>query len=244
MRAYIRKDENNEFRNVNYYIAYYGFKELGIEIKPFFNVADLTDNIPEDIVVSGIGDVRNVLNRFGKPYPTLEYPESISDYLGRRIWKDVLGEIMSNKDKWNVFVKPVEGGKLFTGTVIKDFADFRGCIGANEQTEVWCSDLVDFVSEYRCFVRYGKVVDVKHYNGDCLCLPSKDILLSIIQDYKDAPNAYVVDLGVTKKGDTLLVEVNEGYSVGAYGLDPIKYAKFLTTRWAQLTNTEDIFKYL
>lgn len=36
------------------------------------------------------------------------------------------------------------------------------------------------------------------------------------------------------------VEVNEGYSVGAYGLDSIKHAKLLSTIWAELTGTDDL----
>jgi hypothetical protein len=245
MKVYIRKEKNKEFNNTNLYAAYDGFNQLGIEIEYFSNVKDITNNNPEDIIVSGIGDVRYILDKLSKSYPTLEYPESICkhEYLGRRIWKDVLGSIMSNKEKLGIFIKPVEGGKLFTGTVVRDFKDFRACVGAQENTEVWCSDVVNFVSEYRCFIRYGEILDAKNYNGDCFISPNKEILTSIIRDYKDAPNAYTIDLGVTDKGETLLIEVNEGYSVGAYGLNSIKYAKLLATRWSQLTNTEDIFNW-
>jgi len=245
MKVYIRKEKDKEFHNVNLYIAYDGFKQLGAEIVYFSNVRDITDNKLEDVIVSGIGDVRYILNQLGKEYPTLEYPESIStpEYLGRRIWKDVLGSVMSNKEKMGIFIKPVSGGKLFTGAIIKEFKDFRTCVGAQEDTEVWCSELVNFISEYRCFIRHGEVLGVKYYKGDYFTIPSKEVLTAIINDYKDAPNAYTIDLGVTDKGETLLVEVNEGYSIGAYGLDSVKYARLLATRWAQLTNTEDMFNF-
>lgn len=245
MKAYIRKGKDNEFNSVNFNNAYEGFKELGVEIKFYTDIKDITDNNPEDIIVSGIGDVRYMLDKLGKTYPTLEYPDSIfkHEYLGRRIWKDILGSVMANKEKMNIFIKPTAGGKIFTGTVIKEFQDFRACVGVDESTEIWCSELVDFVSEYRCFIRYGEILGVKHYKGDAFIVPSKEVLENIINDYKDAPNAYVIDLGVTKNGETLLVEVNEGYSVGSYGLESIRYAKLLTTRWAELTNTEDIFNW-
>lgn len=55
--------------------------------------------------------------------------------------------------------------------------------------------------------------------------------------FDDAPAAYAMDWGVTDDGRTLLVEVNEGYSVGAYGLYFTDYARFLSARWAQLTGT-------
>lgn len=245
MKVYIRKEKDVEFKTINFYIAYDGFKQLGVEIEYFSNVKDITDNNPEDIIVSGIGDVRYILDKLGKKYPTLEYPESISKpkYLGRRIWKDILGSIMSNRKKMGIFIKPTAGGKIFTGTVINDFKDFRKCVGVPENTEVWCSEVVNFISEYRCFIRYGEILDIKHYKGDCFNIPSKEVLISIISDYKDAPNAYTIDLGITDKGETLLIEVNEGYSIGSYGLESIKYAKLLATRWAQLTNTEDLFNW-
>jgi hypothetical protein len=148
---------------------------------------------------------------------------------------------MSNKDKWGIFIKPVEGGKLFTGVVINDIKDFRICVGAQLDTEVWCSNIVNFISEYRCFIRYSEILDIKCYKGDCFIVPNKEILLNIVQDYKDAPNAYSIDLGITNKGETFLIEVNEGYSLGSYGLNSIKYAKLLATRWAELTNTIDEF---
>ena len=48
-----------------------------------------------------------------------------------------------------------------------------------------------------------------------------------------------MDFCLTDDGRTLLIEVNDGCSIGCYGLEPIDYAKLLSTRWAELTNTED-----
>lgn len=244
MKVYIRK-KGNDFDNVNWYIANTGFKELDFEIIYYENVKDIKDNKPEDIIVGGIGDVRYILNQLGKTYPTLEYPESIAKdkYLGRNIWVDTLGAVMNDESKWNIFIKPLEGGKLFTGTVIRELKDFRACYGVSQDTKLWCSDILNFVSEYRCFIRYGEIIGAKHYKGDSFVSPDKKVLQSIIDDYKDSPNAYTIDLGITDKGETYLVEINEGYSVGAYGLDPIKYAKILATRWAELTNTEDLINW-
>ena len=48
-----------------------------------------------------------------------------------------------------------------------------------------------------------------------------------------------MDFGVTDKGETVLIEVNDGFAVASYGLFHIDYAKFLSARWAELTGTED-----
>ena len=48
---------------------------------------------------------------------------------------------------------------------------------------------------------------------------------------------------VTDDGRTLLVEFNDAYSLGCYGLNDIQYAKFISARWSQLLNREDEYKF-
>jgi hypothetical protein len=36
-----------------------------------------------------------------------------------------------------------------------------------------------------------------------------------------------------------LVEINDGHSLGTYGISPTNYAKFLSARWSELTKTKD-----
>lgn len=61
----------------------------------------------------------------------------------------------------------------------------------------------------------------------------------MVDSFESAPNGYAVDIGLTDKGETLLIEVNEGYALGHYGLNALDYAKLLSARWAQLTRTAD-----
>ena len=55
----------------------------------------------------------------------------------------------------------------------------------------------------------------------------------------EAPAAFSLDIGCTAAGKTVVVEVNDGYALGSYGLMPLAYAKFLSARWAQLTGSVD-----
>ncbi|MGL5804285.1 MAG: ATP-grasp domain-containing protein, partial [Xenococcaceae cyanobacterium] len=57
--------------------------------------------------------------------------------------------------------------------------------------------------------------------------------------YKSSPKTYASDFGVTETGKTLLVEVNNGYSLGSYGLFYLDYAKFLSAKWSEMTGAED-----
>ncbi|MMZ67938.1 hypothetical protein D1872_305770 [compost metagenome] len=61
----------------------------------------------------------------------------------------------------------------------------------------------------------------------------------MVSQFQAAPKGYAVDFGLTDKGETLLVEVNDGYSLGHYGLFSLDYAKLLSARWAELTSTID-----
>lgn len=65
------------------------------------------------------------------------------------------------------------------------------------------------------------------------------VVENAILEYKSAPNGYAIDFGLTDKGETLLIEVNDGYALGHYGLFSLDYAKLLSARWAELTSTID-----
>ena len=69
-------------------------------------------------------------------------------------------------------------------------------------------------------------------------ITSDELLNSLKNDYP-----FTIDIGVTKDGRTLLIECNDAYSLGAYGLEDYKYAKMLSARWSQLLNREDVFDY-
>jgi hypothetical protein len=114
-----------------------------------------------------------------------------------------------------------------------------GCGDEREDTEIWCSEPVNFVTEWRCFVRYGEIIDVRKYKGNWRINFDYKIIEQALKKYQSSPKAYAMDFGVTEKGETLLVEVNNGYSLGCYGLFYLDYAKFLSAKWAEMTQTED-----
>lgn len=47
---------------------------------------------------------------------------------------------------------------------------------------------------------------------------------------------YSADFGVTGNGDTLLVEINDGYSLGHGALTSNLYAELLEARWLEMTD--------
>lgn len=237
MRAYIQSKRGMP-RGMSQYTAWLGFRNMGFETVPFENVYELSACERGDVVVGGLGVVRARLCSLGVDTSEINYPEELRPYLGRRLWRTTIDHVNTEVESWPLFVKPVEG-KRFTGCVITSTKDLvgKGCCG--EDFPVICSEVVNFVSEYRCFVKYGSILDVRHYRGDWSKAPDRMTVERAIASYTSAPAGYAADFGVTADGRTLLVEVNDGYSLGPYGLWPELYAQLLSARWAQMMGVED-----
>ena len=238
MKVYIQADSNGLPYNYNFFCAYQGFREMGIETVMFSDAEMLKNSSKEDIIVGYVDPVQSRLKDFGIEVQDIDYPDELQKYLGRKIWKSRLSQIANFPERWPIFIKPIEN-KRFTGIVVRGVRDLIGCGLLGEDPIVRCASVVNFVAEWRCFVRYGKILDVRFYKGDWRVHFDPTVIENVIKDFSSAPNGYAVDFGVTDDGRTLLIEVNDGYSLGCYGLFYLDYAKLLAARWAQLTNTVD-----
>ncbi len=242
MKVYLQVNNKGLPLDYDHFNAAYGFRKMGFEIVEFETYDTLKKSEINDVIVGYSGPIETRLYDFGLRIPDIDYPESISGYLGRKIWKSTINTINNNPDLWNVFVKPVRR-KSFKGRVVRCVKDLIGCGATNGDQEVYVSEILNFVSEYRVFVRYGEIVDIRHYAGDWSVFPNVNTISSCVEDYKEGINTYAIDFGVTDKGTTNLIEVNVSGAIGSYGLDPIMYAKFMSARWAELTGTEDECKF-
>ena len=102
-----------------------------------------------------------------------------------------------------------------------------------------CSEPVNFQTEWRAFVRYRIIWDVRSYRGNWHAHYGSNVLDNTIRAYTGTPAGYAMDFGLTEDGRTLLVEINDSFALGSYGLDPIQYAKLLSACWAELTGIHD-----
>lgn len=174
--------------------------------------------------------------------PSIDYPASLKNFLGRRVWRTTIDSISNNPESWPVFVKPVEE-KRFTGRLVRSTSDLVGCGTCGEDTEAYCSEPVDFIAEWRCFVVRGQILDVRRYRGNWSATFDSAVVRRAVASYVDAPQGYAVDFGLARDGRTLLVEVNDGYALGAYGLEPHAYAHLLAARWYELVGLSDPYNF-
>src|SRR5690606_36946193 len=133
-----------------------------------------------------------------------------------------------------IFAKPKDRKKRFTGRVFRSAANLAYLEGASQQTAIFCSEVVEWVSEYRVFVIRGEIVGIKHYQGDADKNIDDAVVESAIAQLEESGEttiAYAVDFGLLATGQTAVVEWNDGFSLGSYGLDKAIYTDLLITRW-------------
>ncbi|MBO9702357.1 MAG: ATP-grasp domain-containing protein [Sporocytophaga sp.] len=243
MELYTEEIKLGEFSNISFYSALEAYYNMGfviVNVKDMENIEIHADNI----FLGSIQFIHRALQKLNKTIPEpLDYPKSLSKYLGRRIWESTMDEIANNPDKWNVFVKPKGYVKKFTGRPVRSTKDLVGCGDINMNTPVWVSEPINFTTEWRVFVRYGRVLGVKLYKGDWRNHFNSEVIEAAISDFEGAPAGYALDFGLTSDNRFLLIEANDGFSLGNYGLFYVDYAKLLSARWAQLTGSNDLCNF-
>jgi hypothetical protein len=242
-KAYIQTYKG-EFANEAAYVFFTGCEYLnnvGCDIKiekfDYDNIGTLDIN-KNTIVSGGIVAVRHALSVLGVDLPSpLDIPEELFPYTKRNIQLGTINSFME-KGKFPLFVKP-RIAKLFTGMVVScsdEIEMFRHLHTDDLELEIMASDVVNFVSEYRTFVIDGQIYDCRKYSGNHKITPNFDFIEETVKAYKSAPISYGIDFGVTDKGETMLIEANDGYSLGTYGFDCYNYTRMGILRWNQLLN--------
>lgn len=237
MPVYVLRPDESVF-SMNRQAALVGFGLRGEETRLFdLDEADALPLTRADIVVGGVGVVHRALKRLGLAVPALpSIPPSLAAFAGRKTWRGPLGEARRAVGRGEtLFVKPLPTEpKRFVGQPLRAFSDLLSTAHLPDELEVDCAELTPFVSEHRTFVLDGAIIGLRHYNGDPLIFPEAERVRAAVAAFESAPAGYALDIGVAEDGRTLLVEVNDGYSVGAYGLSPLRYAAMIDARWAEL----------
>lgn len=193
---------------------------------------------PTDLVVGGVQYMKHAARTLGIQLSEHEpYPLCIRHYCNRAVDRvpslKIAKEMLDDGGRF--FIKP-EGWKTFTGFVCDNSMDprFNGSTG---QQAVWISEIVEFVSEYRAYVVRGQVRSIGFYSGIASVRPNLEVILNAVKEFtaNGAPAGYAIDFGVLANGETALVEVNDGFSVGAYGhFLSEHYFDMLAARWQEL----------
>jgi hypothetical protein len=106
--------------------------------------------------------------RLGISSFTSSYPQSLRPYLNRTVWETTVKKLMmqNHGDSINIFVKPKSKIKLFTGFIINSQHDLLRLESFSKETALFCSSVVEWLSEFRVFVNQSEIVGIKNYSGN------------------------------------------------------------------------------
>ena len=172
----------------------------------------------------------------------ISYPQSLAGYLKRHIELRPAGAVMGH---W--FIKPTST-KAFTGYVVdtanpdnlNDYDRIQNNVflSLTPETDVWISEPVVWVSEYRYYVINGQIHGCGRYDDgpDDAPIPNMAVVAEMAAASDDLPIAYSLDVGVLDTGDTALIECNDAWALGFYKgtLSRKDYIKMLLARWQQM----------
>jgi len=129
-------------------------------------------------------------------------------------------------------VKPQQT-KVFTGA-IKERIDET----VSNAEPVWVSTPVQFTSEYRFYIIDKRIAGYSRYDpgDDDDIEPDVTVVEQMVAEYAMQPVAYSIDVGI-HNGDTILIEVNDGWSLGYYPWGTMteqRYIELIRKRWQEI----------
>ena len=228
--------------------------DLGYDVVACDTVRGFDFNYPdinEDIAIGSVEFVEMFFEACDIETPEyLGYPESLLNSwsaMGRKVVECKVSDLVDHE--YPYFVKPSRNVKQFTGDVIENddqMKIFRDYYDVTDDTELYMSETVEFVSEYRCFVHNGELKGIQYYQGDYTVFPQMAAINYMLDTYQHDggtnPLAYTLDVGVLDSSITVLVELNDMWAIGAYGFDPEDYVRMTISRFRQIgfANTKEI----
>jgi len=243
-RAYIHEYGNNNLEPEHLDVKTV-LESRGIECELFTTKKLSRNQLNLDESTLVVGDhptIETVFKRIKYLHSGNSYPNSLQEYFKREIWESKLKKILLESEKSvvsKIFIKPKSRTKLFTGFVVKSEQDLLQPAAISKNIDLYCSTVVEWLSEYRVFINDSKIVGIKHYEEN----PDKKLNLREVEravgDFEnstDKTRAYSLDFGVLSTGETAFVEWNDAYALGSYGLDKTVYTDLIISRWSEVLN--------
>lgn len=178
----------------------------------------------------GLNDVRVPMNS-NRPHETLTLGE-----VKKRV---ATGE--------KLFIKPFQI-KLFTGFVL-DQCKYTCLNNIPDDTKIMVYEpfTEKIISEWRLYIHNHNIIDARNYSGDFKVQPKflfaeNHILYNKFGgEIYGTPNpknpfpcGYAIDIGIFKSGQNVIIEYNDGWSLGSYGIENSLYLRFLTDRYFEI----------
>lgn len=245
MKVILQKINTAEVRAISQYAAICN----GVEViyTDYDNLIGRVDELEAGAMpVGSVEFVSRAMQLIGINPPRFNpYPDGF--YYGREIKKCHAYELLlRNKD---TFIKPVEL-KLFNGFVFRGM-DAYYCHHDAEQLEkftelplyeeIYLSNVVNFVAEWRCYYLNGELIGVCRYDDNEEEFIVVDDFVSSLSLQKYVNNETIaVDIGLLDNGKFCVVECNDAWAIGKYkGISNKHYFEFLSARWDEIMGVKN-----
>ena len=252
MKVYSLIAEQGSPRYLQYIRCNYWFWERGYEVISFSNEElfsgafdkILQTDLDDIIFVGSVGVMYEVIRRANKPKPDVsDFPDELKDFFGRKIFvatmADVHKWIHEEPHRLPLHIKPADKQKLFVGAVVEKFRDIIPMSHVSKEEPVFAQEVIKMKSEWRASILRKKIINVSHYHGDPLLFPDKNIMVSALEKFSKAPIGFAMDWAVLEDGRTVLIEVNDGFGLGNYGVPGHLYTALIECRWRELMGLKD-----
>ncbi len=140
-----------------------------------------------------------------------------------------------------IFIKPLEI-KLFTGLIL-DGIEYSCLKGLPNDTKVLCYEPFKskIESEWRIYVYNHKVVDSRNYSGDCFVNPNYRYITNVVNTNKVIfPSTYTIDVGILFSEENVVIEYNDMWAIGNYGMPNDLYLSLLKSRYFEIINGKNV----
>lgn len=134
-----------------------------------------------------------------------------------------------------IFIKPLTI-KHFTGVVL-DGSHYTQLNHVKDDDLVMVYDVFPYPieSEWRIYVLDGKIMDSRNYSGDFMVMPDYSYVINDIRANRDKfPCSYTIDVGVLTNGETVVIEYNDMWAIGNYGVPNDIYLRMLKNRYFEI----------
>ena len=240
-----------EIRTVVQAVALSDKNEYNIIRSDIYQLNNYSEELKTAVPIGSVEFVRKAMEIAGIQEPEINpYPNIEEKYLQRKVEKiDLIGDCFF--PFYYGFVKPTKL-KLFTGFVYdpKNDSDeylneqkellYEAYMDSNDADKVWVSDVVDFIGEWRYYIKNEKIIGYARYDEDGenpeeLQEPDKSLIKEYISKL-EIKHPYVLDFGILSTGETALVEFNDFWAIGLYenAITPKQYLECLIERWKSI----------
>jgi hypothetical protein len=134
-----------------------------------------------------------------------------------------------------LFIKPVDI-KLFTGLIL-DGIRYSCLEGLPDETIVMAYEPFKerIESEWRFYIHNNKIIDARNYSGDFKVVPNYSCVELVVKGNRGHfPCAYTIDVAIFPSNDNSVVEYNDMWAIGNYGMPNDMYFRVLKDRYFEI----------